>query len=169
MPGSALSAQEREEIRVGIEADEPLRAVARRLGRSPSTITREVARNGGQGRYRATTADRRAQLERRRPKRPKVEGNRALRDHVEQRLVAKDSPTTIARELAAAGGITGETISAETIYRGVYAHGKRGLAAGLHHYLWSWHASTDNLVVLIMPPDGRRCGGCVLRTQRGSC
>ncbi|MDA8311414.1 MAG: DEAD/DEAH box helicase family protein, partial [Actinomycetota bacterium] len=35
--------------------------------------------------------------------------------------------------------------------------------------IWSWHASTDNLVVLIMPPDGRRCGGCVLRTQRGSC
>ncbi len=35
--------------------------------------------------------------------------------------------------------------------------------------VWSWHASTDNLVVLIMPPDGRRCGGCVLRTQRGSC
>ena len=135
MPGSALSAQEREEIRVGIEADEPLRAVARRLGRSPSTITREVSRNGGRHRYRATTADRRAQHERRRPKRPKVEQNRALRDHVERRLVAKDSPTTIARELVAAGGMTGDTISAETIYRGVYAHGKRGLAAGLHRYL----------------------------------
>ena len=64
MPGSALSAHEREEIRVGIEADESQRAVARRLGRSASTITREVSCNGGRHRYRATAADRRAEHER---------------------------------------------------------------------------------------------------------
>jgi len=135
MPGSALSAYEREEIRVGIERDESVRSIARRLGRSPSTISREVKRNDGRTRYRAATAQRRTDRRRARPKPFKVSANRALRDHVERRLVAKDSPTTIARELAAAGGITGETISPETIYRGVYAHGSRGLAAGLHRCL----------------------------------
>lgn len=135
MPGSALSAHEREEIRVGIETEESMRSIARRLGRSPSTIAREVKRNGGRASYRATTAERRADRKRARPKAFKVSTNRALRDHVERRLVEKDSPTTIARELVASGGITGETISAETIYRGIYAHGRRGLAAGLHRCL----------------------------------
>jgi len=135
MPGSALSAHEREEIRVGIETEESVRSIARRLGRSPSTISREVRRNGGRSRYRAAASERRADRMRARPKAFKVSANRALRDHVERRLVEKDSPTTIARELAASGGITGETISAETIYRGIYAHGRRGLAAGLHRCL----------------------------------
>ena len=52
-----LSADEREEISRGVAAGEGCRAIARRLGRSPSTISRELARNGGRRRYRAQTAD----------------------------------------------------------------------------------------------------------------
>lgn len=60
MPGSALSAHERGEILVGIGTEQSLVSTARRLVRPPSPIAREVARNGGQARYRAATAHRRA-------------------------------------------------------------------------------------------------------------
>ena len=53
-----LSLHEREEISRGIAAGESLRAIGRRLRRSPSTIVREVDRNGGLRRYRACRADR---------------------------------------------------------------------------------------------------------------
>jgi len=135
MAGVPLSVHEREEIRVGIEAGESFAGIGRRLGRSTSTVSREVARNGGRRYYKATRAQGACEASRRRPKTFKVEENPALRDHIERRLAAKDSPTTIARELMSAGGIGGETVSAETIYRGVYAHGRRGLTAGLHRHL----------------------------------
>jgi IS30 family transposase len=135
MAGAVLTAREREEIRVGIEAEESLSDIAVRLDRAPSTVCREVGRNGGRHRYCATKAEARAASKRGRPKRTKFQSNRALCDHVEARLVAKDSPMTIAIELARAGGIAGDTVSAESVYLGVYAHGARGLAAGLGRHL----------------------------------
>ena len=54
------------------------------------------------------------------------QGNPEFARHVEDRLIAKDSPTTIVIELARVGGIGGDTVSPETIYRSVYAHAKRG-------------------------------------------
>ena len=53
-----LSLVEREEISRGLAAGESLRGIARRLGRAPSTISREVNRNGGRQRYRACPAER---------------------------------------------------------------------------------------------------------------
>lgn len=53
----ALNLAEREEILRSLSASEPLRAIARRLGRAPSTISREVGRNGGLARYRATASE----------------------------------------------------------------------------------------------------------------
>src|SRR3989304_4218711 len=53
-----LSLTEREEISRGVAAGEPLRVIAGRLGRAPSTGSREVARNGGRHQYRAHRADR---------------------------------------------------------------------------------------------------------------
>src|ERR1700745_1286858 len=50
----ALSLSEREEISRGLGVGRSLRSIARQLGRSPSTISREVRRNGGSERYRAT-------------------------------------------------------------------------------------------------------------------
>jgi hypothetical protein len=56
----ALTLVEREEISRGLAAGDSLRAIAARLGRSASTICREVNRNGGRNRYRATSADEKA-------------------------------------------------------------------------------------------------------------
>jgi len=131
MPGKPLSAAEREEIRAGIERGESFRAVARRLGRAASSVCREVARNGGRARYRATGAERRAGKCLRREKQTRFQADPALARRVELRLAAKDSPVTIARALAAEGS----PVSHETIYKGIYAHGRRGLAAGLHTHL----------------------------------
>ncbi len=55
-----LSLAEREEISRGLAAGESLRRIAGGLGRAPSTVSREVAANGGASRYRACAADRRA-------------------------------------------------------------------------------------------------------------
>ena len=67
-----LSLAEREEISRGLAGGESLRAIARRLGRSPSTISREVAANGGRRRYRACRADKAAVQRIRRPKPSKL-------------------------------------------------------------------------------------------------
>lgn len=53
----ALSLEERENISRGLACGKSLRAISRELNRAPSTVSREVARNGGSAAYRATTAD----------------------------------------------------------------------------------------------------------------
>src|SRR3712207_2863181 len=65
----ALTPAEREEISRGLATGESLRAIATRLGRSASTVCREVNRNGGRKDYRATRADEKAWQRARRPKR----------------------------------------------------------------------------------------------------
>lgn len=81
-----LSLSEREEISRGLRAGESFRTIARRLGRAPSTISREVRGHGPRGRYRAWRADKRAVEAARRPKAPKLAQNRRLRAEVERRL-----------------------------------------------------------------------------------
>src|ERR1017187_6234987 len=68
----ALTLAEREEISRGIAAHQSARSMARLLGRSPSTVSRELSRNGGHDRYRAALADERAWVRTRRPKRCKL-------------------------------------------------------------------------------------------------
>jgi hypothetical protein len=70
----ALTLVEREEISRGIAAAETARSMARKLGRSPSTVAREISRNGGYDRYRASRADETAWMRARRPKRCKLGG-----------------------------------------------------------------------------------------------
>src|SRR3954452_17443606 len=77
-----LSLGEREEISRGMAAGESVRAVAGRLGRSPSTVSRELVRNGGRPRYRATAADHSAWTRARRPKPCKLATNARLREAV---------------------------------------------------------------------------------------
>lgn len=94
MASAVLSAHKREEIRVGLEAEESLSDIARRLDRVPSTITREVIRNGGRRRYCAVRAQGRRERLRSRPKATAFQTNESRARHVERRLIAKDSPTT---------------------------------------------------------------------------
>lgn len=71
LAGRCLSLTEREEIAVGRERGEPIRKIADRLGRCPSTVSRELARNcRREGSYRATSAHARAYQQASRPKPP---------------------------------------------------------------------------------------------------
>ena len=79
-----LSLAEREEISRGIAVGESLRLIATRLNRSPSTISREIQRNGGLSKYRASQADKTAWDRAHRPKVCKLVENRSL-----ARMVAK--------------------------------------------------------------------------------
>ena len=65
----ALTLAEREEVSRGLVCGQSLRQIARRLSRAPSTLSREVRRNGGSNRYRAAEADKQAWKRARRPKR----------------------------------------------------------------------------------------------------
>ena len=92
----ALTLQEREEVSRGVAAGDSARGIAIRLGRSPSTITRELNRHGGRRRYRAAEADRRAWERARRPQRCKLARDPALSRLVAAKLREDWSPEQIA-------------------------------------------------------------------------
>ena len=87
-----LSVMEREEISRGVASGVSIRKIAGRLGRAPSTVSREVTRNGGRSRYRALRADRAAWQRARRPKVGKLVENVQLRGVVEEKLAQWWSP-----------------------------------------------------------------------------
>ena len=96
-----LSLAEREEISRGLAAGESVRRIASGLGRAPSTVCREVAANGGPGRYRACAADRRAVRLAHRRKPAKLAQCPRLRNIVEAKLMLRWSPEQIAGWLKA--------------------------------------------------------------------
>ena len=131
-----LSACEREEISRGLAAGESLRCIAARLGRAPSTVSREVARNGGSGRYRAEASERAAWARACRPKRCKLAGNQRLRETVAGKLAEDWSPQQISRWLVRTFPDEPEMrVSHETIYLTLFVQArgalKRELAAHL--------------------------------------
>jgi Helix-turn-helix domain len=87
---------EREEISLGLSVGQSMRSIAKRLGRSPSTISREIGRNGDQDGYRATLADQAAWERALRPKLCKLAKNRALAGIVADMLRRLWSPEQIA-------------------------------------------------------------------------
>jgi transposase, IS30 family len=91
-----LGPDEREEISRGLAAGESLRTIAAGLGRAPSTISREVGRNGGRSRYRALAADRAALARAVRPKQTKLSRWPGLPAMVENKLESCRSPEQIA-------------------------------------------------------------------------
>ncbi len=93
-----LSLQEREEIRVGLERGDTLNAIAQRLGRTVSTVSREVKANGGRAAYRAHLAHQAAFEQARRPKTPKLACPR-LAGKVAEWLELWWSPEQIAERL----------------------------------------------------------------------
>ncbi len=90
LSGKYLSLAEREEIALLLVQDHSLREIGCRLGRSVSTISREIRRNAttrsGRLDYRATVAQWHAERSARRPKATKLAGNPALRSYVEEKL-----------------------------------------------------------------------------------
>jgi hypothetical protein len=98
-----LSVEEREEISRGLAAGMSLRAIAVQSGRAVSTISREVAVNGGRSRYRASRADQMAWSRASRPKACKLAGNPALSAIVEEKLRRRWSPQQIAGWLKLTG------------------------------------------------------------------
>src|SRR5271169_4988100 len=89
----ALTLCEREEISRSIAAHQSCRSMARLLGRSPSTVSRELKRNGGYDRYRAAVADEQAWARSRRPKRCKLASSPRLRRAVASKLRLNWSPS----------------------------------------------------------------------------
>ena len=134
--GRYLSLAEREEIAAGVAARKPLREIARELGRPASTVSREVARNGPGGRYRAVRAQALAELRGRRPKTAKLAGNAELRGWVQVKLGKKWSPEEISARLRLEfPGRAEMRVSHETICQSIYVQGRgalrRELAASL--------------------------------------
>ena len=125
----------REEISRGLSAGDSLRAIARRLGRAPSTVSREVAANGGRTHYRAVTAHHGAHARSRRPKRPKL-GPGPLLATVETWLEQWWSPEEIARRLRLEHpGNPNMWVSHETIYQSLFVQGRGELRRELHRCL----------------------------------
>ena len=117
----ALTLSEREEISRGIVARRSIRSMASLLGRSPSTVSREVCRNCGYDRYRAAVADEQAWVRARRPKRCKLANSPWLRRAVARKLKLNWSPEQIAGWLKRVHPRE-ETyqVSHETIYRSLF-------------------------------------------------
>ena len=134
----ALTLSEREEISRGIAAGQSMRAIASRLSRSPSTISREIGRNGGCRRYRAAGADKRALKQALRPKVCKLAGNEALRDIVAEKLQLEWSPRQIAGWLKRQySGKEAYHVSHETIYKSLFVQARGLLKKELMQYLRS--------------------------------
>jgi IS30 family transposase len=137
-----LSLVEREEISRGLAAGESLRGIARRLGRAPSTISREVKANHGAARYRACGADRRAWRNAKRPKQAKLAGCVRLRDEVEAKLEVRWSPQQISGWLVEEYPADPEMrVSHETIYLSLFVQSRGALRKELTRYLRTGHAT----------------------------
>ena len=123
-----LSFDEREEISRGVAGGVSLRMIAGRLGRAASTISRELARNGGLRRYRAHHADRTAWRRAKRPKPSKLAENPVLREIVEEKLSEWWSPQQVVLWLQRTYPDDQEMrVSHETIYLSLFVQGKGAL------------------------------------------
>jgi len=129
LKGRCLSFAEREEIAVGRAGGESMRSIAARLGRSPSTISRELSRNHRSGGgYRASSAHVLAYERASRPKPAKLVTNVVLREKVEQDLQRKYSPEQISGRLLMEFPDDLEMrVSPETIYQSLYVQSRGAL------------------------------------------
>jgi len=149
-----LSSTEREEISRGIVSGESFRSIAAKLGRAPSTVSREVKINGGRHRYRAVGAHRASRRKAKRPKPMRLAECPRLRGVVEAKLELWWSPTQISRWLIEAYPDDEEMrVSHETIYQSLFVQGRGALRKEL------WRALRTGRAV--RRPQGRA------QTQKG--
>jgi IS30 family transposase len=134
----SLTFAEREEISRGLATNSSLRSIAKQLGRAPSTISREIARNGGSKSYRATSADICASNNALRPKACALQANDKLVTVVAERLKSDWSPQQISGWLARTyGDDKTMQISHETIYRSLFIQARGVLKKELISHLRS--------------------------------
>jgi len=132
----ALTLAEREEISRAVVTGHSIRSIAVQLGRVPSTISREIKRNGGQACYRASQADQSAWDRGRRPKTGKLAQNRALARIVAGKLQRRWSPEQVAGWLKRAyPDDTSLQVSPETIYRSLFIQARGALKKELVEHL----------------------------------
>ena len=131
-----LTLVEREQISRGIVAGDSIRSIAASLGRAPSTISREIKRNGGCRRYRACRADQAAWERAKRPKPCKLVINRALARIVAKQLRALWSPEQIAGwSKYTYPNDEGYQVSHETIYKSLFIQARGALKKELLQHL----------------------------------
>jgi IS30 family transposase len=137
-PPGSLTPEERESIRAGVVTGESFAAIARRLQRPTSTVSREVNRNGGRDRYQAWAADRRAREQARRPKVCKLAIEGELREFVVDGLLQHWSPEQIAARLADTFPDRAEMrVTHETIYQSLFVQSRGGFRKELAECLRS--------------------------------
>ncbi len=157
-----LRPSEREEISRGLRAGESARRIADRLHRAPSTVSREVARNGGREGYRAVRAGTAARVRGRRPKVAKLARSPRLRAEVERLLLRRWSPRQIAQRLRLEHPDDEEMrVAHETIYQALFVQGRGALRRELALCLRSGRARRRAQV-----PDTGRMAGMVLLSER---
>ncbi|MGH7664031.1 MAG: IS30 family transposase, partial [Gemmatimonadaceae bacterium] len=157
-PQSALrlSLPEREEISRSLLAGDSCRAIATRLGRSPSTVSRDVAAGGARLQYRAWRAEAKAHRRARRPKTSKLAACPRLRAEVERSLARRWSPQQIAARLVRDFPDDPEMrVSHETIYQSLFVQGRGALRKELTRCLRSGRAQRR--------PHGRALGAGQLK------
>ena len=132
----SLALAEREEISRGLATGKSLRQIAKELGRAPSSVSREVARNFGPGRYRAADADAAAWRRARRPKPCRLASHRQLCRIVAKKLSKRWSPKQISGWLKRTFPNDPEMhVSHETIYRTLFVQARGALKKELLRYL----------------------------------
>lgn len=131
-----LSLEEREEVSRGLAAGEPIRVIARRLGRAPSTVCREIKRNNGPTKYRAVDADDRAWRRARRPKKCLLAQRPSLAQFVADKMAEDWSPEQISGLLARDfPHDPAMQVSHETIYKTLFVQSRGVLAKELQGHL----------------------------------
>jgi len=132
----ALTLPEREEISRGLVAGQSLRSIATTLGRTPSTVSREINRNGGRRRYRANQAEQAAWHRAHRPKTCKLAKNRALARIVASKLQLQWAPRQIAGWLKRTyADDESYQVSHETIYKSLFIQARGALKKELIQHL----------------------------------
>ena len=132
----ALTLAEREEISRAVVAGQSIRSIAATLERAPSTISREIKRNGDRETYRASQADQAAWDRAHRPKICKLVENRALAHIVAGKLQMRWSPEQIAGWLKHTyPDDENDQVSHETIYRSLYIQARGALKKELVQHL----------------------------------
>ncbi len=132
----SLTLAEREEISRGVAAGQSLRWIAAALGRAPSTVSREINRNGGRRQYRASKADEAAWDRAHRRKTCKLAENRALARIVAEKLQLEWSPDQIAGWLKSRyPDDENYQVSHETIYKSLYIQARGALKKELLQHL----------------------------------